>query len=577
MADDLRAAGRHGAGDDYADPAHLRRNSDDYEALLALLADAAAWPAEALLHVIADVADCAFTRHPGRFADGALDNVLLRLGEGLERDPTSAAGRDGFRRHGAVRRSGRRHVLHVATAVQVVGGHTRTIRNWVKSDPASRHLLLLTDQGRYRLPGWLEAEVRAGGGEVFALPVAMPTGARAAFLREAARALADLVVLHSHGFDPVPNLAFAAADLPPVALVNHTDHLFWMGSSVVDLVVHQRHIGAALDDRRRVRAATVLPIPLSEPAGAPARDEARARLGIPREQTALLCVGRPSKFVPTRTHNFVRTARKLLDRNPAAHVYVAGVTADDLAGCPDVGGHGRLHLLGTVEDPSAYQAAADVYVEGFPFGSQTALLEAALAWAPVVRAFAPPLDLLVTQDESLDGLAETPADEAGYLAAAETLIRDPRPARELGGRLRESVRASHLDPGWAARLEATYARALGLSHAPRPLPAQPCVASARDVALAAYDYFHSRRAYAGGAEVDPVRATLLRAAYHARDVGDHRTALWLLRRCGRTRGWDGRLRVAVVKLLAHKVYRSARGGRPAARRGRPAQAASGRA
>ena len=85
-------------------------------------------------------------------------------------------------------------------------------------------------------------------------------------LRALARDTASLVVLHTHGEDVVPAIAFGAAGGPPVTLVDHSAHSFWVGVSAVDLVLNCR--GSTLErrwtlhHRGAARCATV-PIPLA--------------------------------------------------------------------------------------------------------------------------------------------------------------------------------------------------------------------------------------------------------------------------------------------------------------------------
>ena len=153
-----------------------------------------------------------------------------------------------------------------------------------------------------------------------------PSSAKARWLREIARSSADLVVLHHYCEDVVPIVAFAVGGGPPVAVLNHADHHFWLGSTVADAVINQREIGKDLSERRRfARRNVVLPIPLEEPPGRLPRTEARRLLGIPDDQVVLLSSGAPYKYIPCDGKNFFETASKILDRNPTAHLYLLGV------------------------------------------------------------------------------------------------------------------------------------------------------------------------------------------------------------------------------------------------------------
>lgn len=463
----------------------LRRNNAHYEALLALLRRGG-MKAETTLKLISRVATFSFLHHTGRFVDGAIENLALGIGADLDkylRREVLACGNLAVQMSG---RAGTRNVLHVASSVLPIAGHSRTIRNWIINDPDTRHSLLLTCQGwaQASVPRWLSEVVRDSGGEVVELPREAPLLTQARWAREIARAAADLVVLHHYPNDVVPIVAFATRECPPVALLNHADHAFWMGGTVSDAIINQRHIGKTLSEGRRfTRHNLVLPIPLAEIPPGLSRTVAREQLGIPRGQTMLLSVGRAAKYTPTRTHNFIHTAGEILERNPDAHIYLLGAAEDDLAGHLGAGAHERLHFLGPIEDATPYQCAADIYVEGFPFGSQTALLESALAGLPAVLAFDPPFALLATNDESLWDLASNPASEGEYIERAGALIRDPEGRRRLGGEFAHRVRSCHVGDEWRQRLGAIYERTIGMEHDPRPIPVTHCLATDTDSAL----------------------------------------------------------------------------------------------
>ena len=363
---------------------------------------------------------------------------------------------------------------------------------------------------------------------------------------------ADLVILHHFGHDVIPIAALAVTDVPPVALHNHADHLFWMGGTVADTVCQLRGISRVLSDRRFVQNEVDLPIPLATAAGRLSREEARQQLAIPQDQVALVSVGRACKYIPTPTHDFLRTANAILEEHPQAHVYLVGVSAVEPLIRWDVAAHPRFHFVGPVEDPALYQQAADVYLEGFPFGSQTGCLESALAGLPVVLAYAPPLDLLATSDEALDGLTVTPTTEEAYRAEVSRLLADPR--RHLRGQeLRERVLAVHTGEGWRERLEAFYRHALSRPHAPRKLPASPCVASTRDVALSYWHELNGCSSLSRDGVGATIREVRLAAAHGARQAGQHRTALRLL--CGSLRrwGWSDRVAKAILTLGLHWI------------------------
>lgn len=362
---------------------------------------------------------------------------------------------------------------------------SRTLVNWIKYDADSRHSLLLTRQEYpHRIPSWLREAITQNGGKVIIFPLDAEVLVKAKWVRQLVQSSVDIVILHVSCSDLVPTVAFAVKDCPPIALVNQVDHLFWVGSSVVDIVINLRGVEDGFNERRRfAKQTSFLPIPLWDSANQPGRDEARRALGIAGDHVLLLTVGRDVKYLPDGQRSFFATARKILEQNPAAHLYAIGVTQAYARGCLGDPQHPRLHLLGIIEDPAVYQAAADVYLESFPVGSQTALLEAGLAGTFPVRAYAPACRLLATYDEAIDEICAVPADEGEYVAQANALVRDPSKRRRLGLVLRERILAMHGGSGWRVRLESLYHTIQNTRHDPRPLPTEECSITREDIAI----------------------------------------------------------------------------------------------
>lgn len=83
---------------------------------------------------------------------------------------------------------------------------------------------------------------------------------------------------------------------------------------------------------------------------------------------------------------------------------------------------GRVEALGVIPDPDHFRAAADVYLDSYPFCSPTSLLESALRGTPVV-AFQPDFKTLeVLYDECpgvdrSDFAAEDPSGLSGLVSA----------------------------------------------------------------------------------------------------------------------------------------------------------------
>lgn len=462
----------------------LRRCSATYESLVErVLKLEARGDDEETLKWLGLAAGAAWIAHPGRFADERLEAVALRAGERLAPLPLLRASRD----EADDGRAKRRRVLHVATRVGETGGHARLIENWIKCDEARLHSLVLLDQGENPLRDELAGRIAANGGELILLPGGCGLLDRARRLRQLAQSGYDLLVLHQHPDDVVPLVALATEDCPPVAVMNHADHVFWLGVSVADAVIDFRDFGARLSrERRGVRESLLFPLPLDLGSPGLGRTEARSRLGVPPSEIMLLSIAASNKYTPTRTHHFFRTLNLVLANNPMARLYVVGVGEEEFSsfGVPR---HERIELLGVLNDPSPYEAAADLYLESFPIGSHTALLEvAALGICPVLT-YAPTPHTDRSSEAALKGLIANAADEADYVARITALIRDSEARTKLGRRVARRVDSLHRADASREQLEPIYERLASLPHRPAAVAAQASAETEHDLHLARFN------------------------------------------------------------------------------------------
>ena len=256
----------------------------------------------------------------------ALESLLCRIGARLP------AGRPPP--HDANAARGKRW-LHVFTATGAIGGHTAVARRWVASNPfREQHSVALTVQSVADMDPALRAAVGHTGGAVHSLAGTVSLLQRAATLRQLAIEQADVVVIHAHTWDVMPALAFAAPGGPPVLLLNHADHAFWVGAAVADVVIDIRDSGRALSTSLRgVRGSVVLPVPLEDRGPAPAgRSLVAQRLRDPsilERSPLLLTIGSPHKYVPSARLDFAETIARIADAMPDCGLIAVGPPASD--------------------------------------------------------------------------------------------------------------------------------------------------------------------------------------------------------------------------------------------------------
>lgn len=454
-----------------------------------------------------------FGGNPGHLALAELEQITAAIAQTLPAVPTKRE------------RTSLKRCLHVFTEAYELFGHTKLCRKWVELDSTlARHDVVLLAQYD-DAPLNLRQSVEARGGRMIQLDRTKPLLERARLLRELAYAEADVVILHVHPFDVLPSVAFGVPGGPPVIYVNHADHEFWVGGAVADLVLDIRESGQEWTRMHRgISRTRILPIPLEEDprflAGpekiAPLREQTRAKLGIGKVELMLLTIGSARKYLPMRGLSFLEAAEEILTRCPQAKIVAVGPkpVGEWLAVSERTGG--RLIAVGNQSDLGQYHAAADLYLEGMPAGSLTALLETCLAGVPCVRS-----PSQVRPPNASDGAAfapvAQPASVAAYVNEAVALVKDDAARRKRAAELQHLVRVTHCAEGWS-KLLAEIVPALPQVHAVyREQRPQPIGREETEFKL---EYSYQRAAQAAAGLVTTFLQQAVRNCEEARLIGE---------------------------------------------------------
>lgn len=395
--------------------------------------------------------------HPGTFAHGRMDRLVHEIGKAALDWPAAPRPSSGSPMR----------VVHVATQVGQIGGHTRMMRRWIANDSGNRHSVALTRQIDVP-PDDLRATVAAAGGEI------VQVNARVGGLLAWARGLqpimssADLCVLHVHNQDIIPFLALAGMrHRPRVILLNHADHLLWLGASVVDGVVNTRRSGLVLSGtRRRIPDARNLLMPLClEPARRTmAVSEAKRALRLPDGSIVILTVARAAKFRAMGGQSFADALVPALKADDRLHLVAVGPGGTEDWSAAEAAVPGRIHAAPECPDPRSFFEAADIYLDSFPFPSITSLIEAGLYGLPILTrsAFGRGCEIMEADSVGIDEVlmrADSVEDLAGRLVL---LASDPDLRRRQGDKTRAAIEAVNMGFGWRSALADVYAQVLRL-------------------------------------------------------------------------------------------------------------------
>jgi len=430
---------------------------------------------ENTLKCIQLTADYAWKVHTGRYTDGRIENIAFDIGQNLNNILKSQK-LDNYRFNlpAITNKYKKRNILHIATRVSKIGGHTRLINNWIKQDTHSSHSLVIVNQTNLEVPEWIDKSISKSGGKLILIPPNISLLLKAKLLRELSNSNIDLIILHHHPNDIVPVVAFSVKNCPPVAIQNHADHVFWLGSSIGDIVINIRKSGQSISvNRRHLPKNFLLPIPIDIKPPPITKESARKQLNIKQNDILLLSIGMPYKFIPSGNLNFFKTIIKVLNSNPNIHLFIIGFDKEYIKYIPE-SKHERIKLLGRIVDPSIYYKAADLYLESFPVGSLTTLLEAVILGLYPVLSPRSTSTIFCCDDISLEGYVNNSHSENEYISKIKSLIQHPTSSENIITDLTKKVSSYHNGKIWNEYLSKFYNTMSNLLHNPRKIGAENC-------------------------------------------------------------------------------------------------------
>jgi hypothetical protein len=420
--------------------------------------------AETQLKAIERVSAWASSHNPGRFADGALENVALELGSKLNTGATNYGINIPARKQHLTR------TLHLVTTMYDVGGHTRFLIKWVESDKSAEHIIVLTSQ-MVPVGDFLQEIINKSGNYLVCLPPYESIENRAWAVRNIS-ASCDRVILHTHQNDSIPIVAFAKAGGPPVAMFNHAHFSFNLSCTVSDMIINTIEYYRNISEKHRFAKSTAILAgstglwPISD--NIIDKEAAKRELTLPERATVILSMAHEKYYEPMNGYNFFKTAISILKELPDAYMMIVGVKKDNPF-VPDVlRSNPRFLLLGYVNNPIVHYMAADIFLESFPMPSLGAVTEAiAYGEAFPVPVYGPTENILRVQRQTYS-FAYRPSDEAAYVTYVKSLTRRKADIRAEAQKMR--LHLADQQQHYECRLSALNSKINGLRHSPCEIP-----------------------------------------------------------------------------------------------------------
>jgi hypothetical protein len=349
-------------------------------------------------------------------------------------------------------------VLHIATQIYDVGGHTRLIQNWVDYDSKRINDLVITDQFEYVLPSRLKRYFEERATKVFYLKDESTSILRRVKILSDLSKNYDILVLHIHPYDVIPVIAFAHDNMP-VLFLNHADHRFWIGKCISNIVLEIRNSGKKLSAQKRLineKHQILLPIPLKK-TNDMTKYEARKLLSISDRDFLVFSVASSYKYRPLVDGGIKNILLPLIEKFENLKVIVVGPNENETYWRRlNNSSKGRIKAIGVKPQIDYYYIAADLYLDSYPISSLTSLLDAAKYGVPIF-SLEKQGDTLDIDDVALDNLEYKTKNFEELCEKITCYIKEPEKLKAFGDKCFKEINSYHINEGWLSLLNNVYA------------------------------------------------------------------------------------------------------------------------
>lgn len=355
----------------------------------------------------------------------------------------------------------RKNVLHICSNLKTVGGHSKLLFNWIQIDKENDHTILCT---RLDLENLRKVASAYSANEPLML-ISLEEKSKLKKAEELKKHLSeyhyDYIALHTDPDEVISTLALSDENMEtPVLLLNHADHTFWLGSTITDILLQIRESNMDPDiERRNIPDHSLLPIPV--------KPSVFTKINDPKEQETskvkILSTGSVYKYTPTDDYNFYEEILLLAKKYPDILIQVVGIKQDSDEASKYR--HESIQYLGiqTPEELNKLENEADLFLEGFPLPSFTALLQVSLKKIPFALHYNPLDSMKLFNDNEGQGI-HYPKNKEKWREKVSLLIEDPNYRKEIAEQQYNYINTFYSENAWLDLLKQAYKKADSKKH-----------------------------------------------------------------------------------------------------------------
>jgi hypothetical protein len=267
-------------------------------------------------------------------------------------------------------------IVHVASTLFEVGGHTRWLMNCIDHLSEYKHTIVLTRQSK-NIPQNVLDFVNEKKINIVRIPSEFSLMQKVNSLKEILMELQPFKVFSFHHSDDLISvLATTGSAHFQSILFNHSDHIYSLGARFFDLQIDFRRTGSMISKLgKSVSQFSIQVLPLS-------KENRELENNTFKEQFqsydfvvgTLTNVSKVQSFLKSET--ILDVIFKLANEHKNSLFLIIGLEAKQAEKLSEKKMPENVHCLGIISDPNQYYGVMDFFLEPFPVGSGLGIIEA---------------------------------------------------------------------------------------------------------------------------------------------------------------------------------------------------------